>query len=162
MVNNGKNLKILIDAPYSLFGDWSGFSLCYSIRKYLPEAEIYIKKNKILDSTHQYFNWLVRLKIKCFPTAVDIMLPSSCIMIRPIDNSNLEISEAKEDKFTPFVTYSGGCGKFVVCDWINKNEYPFPYADNFMSNDTCVNEIQVLKLWKQMNTLYPLLAGGYV
>jgi hypothetical protein len=29
-----------------------------------------------------------------------------------------------------------------------------------MTEDVCANEIQVLKLWKQMNTLYPLLTRG--
>jgi len=160
MIISGKGLNILIDAPFSIFGDWSAFALCYSIKKYLPESVIYLDKKKSSEAKHQYFRWMTQLKVRHFPPSADISLPSSCLIIRPISDIKNILSEAKEDKFTPFVSYEEGCGKFVMADWINSNEYPFPYADNLMSTDACVNEIQVLKLWKQMNTLYALLVGG--
>lgn len=39
-----------------------------------------------------------------------------------------------------------------MADWINRDECPFPYADKFV-NKACANEIQILRLWKQMNAL---------
>jgi hypothetical protein len=163
MISSGNNLKILIDAPYSFFGDWSGFAICYSIRKYLPEAEVYLDKKK--KSNVQYFNWMEKLKIKYFPTSVDFVLPSHCLAVRTLDDSllltiEILLSESKEDKFTPFVSYKEGCARFVMSDWINSNEYPFPYADKLVNKGMCSNEIQVLRLWKQMNALYPLLVKG--
>jgi hypothetical protein len=163
MIISGKGLNILIDAPFSIFGDWSAFALCYSIKKYLPESVIYLDKKKSSEAKHQYFRWMPKLEVRHFPPSADISLSSSCVIIRPIDSSNdLKniLSEAKQDKFTPFVSYKEGCGKFVMANWINSNEYLFPYADSLMSMDACVNEIQVLKLWKQMNILYTLLVGG--
>lgn len=164
MISSGNNLKIIIDAPYSFFGDWSGFALCYSIRKYLPEAEVYLDKKKS-DAQYQYFKWMEKLKIKHFPHTVDLVLPSHCLAIRPLNDSLLltletVLSESKEDKFTPFVSYKEGCARFVMSDWINSNEYPFPYADKLVDKGMCPNETQVLRSWKQMNALYPLLVKG--
>jgi hypothetical protein len=69
-------------------------------------------------------------------------------------------SEAKEDKFTPFLSYKGGCGRFVMDEWINKDECAFPYVDDLGITSMNANEMQVFKLWKQASSIYPLLAGG--
>jgi len=160
MIVNGKNLKFLIDSPYSMLGDWSSFALCYSIRKFLPEAEIYIKSNKF-----EHFKWANKLKVKYNYNAYDLLLQSTCLMIRPLDDTTIFnvtnlVSEAKLDKFTPFVSYNESCGKFVTADWIHNNECPFPYADKFATKGMCPNELQVLKLWKQVGILYPMLVRG--
>jgi hypothetical protein len=144
-------------------GDWMAFSLCYSLQKFLPDANVFIKYTKNSQISKQLFNWMTSLNIKDINKLSQpyLILESDNIMIRPMENDNKEVcSEVKEDKFTPFVSYQKGCGRFVFSEWINREEYPFSYADSFMTEDVCANEIQVLKLWKQMNTLYPLLTRG--
>lgn len=164
MVINGKNLKLAVNAPYSFLGNWSLFAFSYSVRKFLPEAEIFLVKRKMLNVNEYYFNWIGKFNIKIFKNNADIILPSTCMIIRPIDSSELismeMLSEAKQDKFTPFVSYKSGCGKFVMSDWINTNEYPFLYVDKLAEIGMCPNETQVLKLWKYINTLYPLVVKG--
>ena len=166
MVTSGSGMKILVNSIYSIAGDWMAFSLCYSLQKFLPDAEVFIKYSKKSQISKQLFNWIVNLNIKNINKLSEpyLILESSAIMIRPIEAisyDNKEIcSEAKEDKFTPFVSYQKGCGNFVLDEWINKEEYPFSHADNFMTEDVCANEVQILKLWRQMNTLYPLLTRG--
>ena len=156
--------SFLIYTPYTFFGDWMAFGLCYSIKKLSPESNIMVKPQMTGTVSKQYFNWVSRLSSKIDDTKEIITIESpNIIAIRPFSDEldfKGSCSEAKEDKFTPFVSYQNGCGKFVMADWIDKEEYPFPYADYFMSEDICVNEIQILKLWKQMNVLYPLLARG--
>jgi len=136
------------------------------MQKFLPDANIFIKYTKKSQISKQLFNWMTSLNIKNINKLSQpyITLESNNIMIRPMETisyDNKEVcSEVKEDKFTPFVSYQKGCGRFVLGEWINIEEYPFSYADSFMTEDVCANEIQVLKLWKQMNTLYPLLTRG--
>lgn len=163
MIINGKNLKLVIDAPYSFLGNWSVFALGYSIRKFLPEAEISLIKKKPTND-ECYFTWIKKLKIGHVCDNPHIILPSTCLIIRPIDSDEVVsldmLSEAKQDKFTPFVSYKEGCARFVLSDWINSNDYPFPYADKLADKGMCPNETQVLKLWKQMNALYPIMVKG--
>lgn len=142
------------------------FSLCYSMQKFLPDANVFIKYTKKSQISKQLFNWMTSLNIKNINKLSQpyLTLESDNIMIRPMETISYDdkevCSEVKEDKFTPFVSYQKGCGRFVFSEWINREEYPFSYADSFMAEDVCTNEIQVLKLWKQMNTLYPLLTRG--
>jgi hypothetical protein len=166
MVTSGLGINVLVNSTYNIPGDWMAFSLCYSIHKFLPDASIFIKYTKKSQVSKQLFRWITSLNIKNISKLSEpfLNLESTFIMIRPMETVVFDLaevcSEVKEDKFTPFVSYQKGCGKFVVEEWINKEEYPFAQADSFMTEDVCANEIQVLKLWRQMNTLYPLLTRG--
>lgn len=143
-------MNFLITAPYSLFGDWSAFSLIYSIRKISPDAKIGIKVKKQVSDKH-FFKWLNKFNLNKNLFS-PLVIESSVMMVRFAEE--FSISEAKEDKFTPFVSYKNGCGKFVYSEWIDKEDYPFPYAENFLTQNVCVNEIQIIKTWKQINNLY--------
>ena len=160
MISFGLGIKILINADYGLLGDWSAFSLCYSLRKFLPETEVYLVKTGPKNDK-QYFNWLSKMNIKSAKNlSPTFVFDSTVIMIRPMEDGTTDIlSEAHQDKFTPFVSYKEGCARFVISDWIN-NEYPFPYADRLAKEGMCPNETQVLKLWKQMNALYSIMVKG--
>jgi hypothetical protein len=156
MIISGDGITILVNATNTAMGAWSSFGLYYSIRKFLPNAELLLNRNR--NVSKGYFNWMPRLGVKLLKShKPDIVLSSLTIMAREINGDEL-VSEAKEDKFTPFVSYENGCGKFVVSEWINKEAYPFPYADDFVTDQVCANEIQILRLWKQMNNAYSLLA----
>jgi hypothetical protein len=154
------NPNILVTAPDTFFGDWSSFSCCFSIKKYLPECKIFLQRDKA-QNMKRFFNWQNKLKVKKTLKDVeyDVTLPSWTVMVRSF-NDNFDISEAQEDKITQFVSYKDGCGKFVMGEWIDKREYPFPHADSFVREGMNVNEVQILKLWKQMDIYYPLLARG--
>jgi len=100
-----------------------------------------------------------------------ILRETSLVMTRPIGDDDVEkmrgslcidsfCSEAKDDKTTPFLTFGSGCGNFVTSEWINKDDYPFPYAEKFMTKDACVNEIEIIKLWKHVNHIYSFLLKG--
>lgn len=159
MISGGLGLNILISAPYSMSGDWAAFSLCYSIIKCLPDAKIYLKRitNKLIDT--QYFAWSSKLGISEYRKMTNpFILDCYSLMIRPLEvNAILACSEAKENRLTPLVSYKEGCGSFVFDEWINKDECPFHY--DFMKHDICENEMNVLKLWKRMDTLYQFLGG---
>lgn len=161
MVASGYGLNILIQTPYTFCGDWMAFSLTYSIKKFLPEANISIK----VKSNDVLFKWIARMKISFNENGPMLLMNSNTIMIRSIEQNclpdlNKNVSEVKRDKFTPFVTYQEGCGKFVMAEWINRDENPFSQVDGLVSDDMCANELQVLKLWKKMSPLYTLLAKG--
>ena len=170
MVSSGLGLNILINSDYSAASDWMCFSLCYSIKKVLPEALFAIKFRNIVTEV-QRFVWLNAFITKP-PSSYNLIIDPNVVIIRPISMELQEkiinnllsddelLSEAKEDKFTPFVSYKQGCARFVMSDWINSNEYPFPHADRLANKGMCPNELQVLRMWKQMNTLYALLARG--
>jgi hypothetical protein len=159
MISTGLGISILINAPYTAYGNWMTFGLCYSIRKYLPDAKLYLNRIKEKQIDARFFGWSNKLGIKNQKTMLNpIIMDCHSLMLRPIEIGNpLECSEAKEDKFTPFVSYKAGCGGFVYDEWINKEECPFPHADNFMEHGICINEVAILRLWKQINVLYPFL-----
>jgi hypothetical protein len=162
MISTGLGINILINAPYTMHGDWMAFGLCYSIRKHLPDAKLYLNRIKEKQIDNQFFAWSNKLGVKNQKIMVNpIIINCNSLMIRPIEmGASLDCTEAKEDKFTPFVSYKVGCGGFVYDEWINKDECPFPHAENFMKPDICTNELAILRLWKQINVLYPFLTRG--
>jgi hypothetical protein len=172
MVGTGSYLDFLIKAPYSVFGDWSAFALYYSLEKLLPDANVFLKEDRRNCKFREVFNWVHKCDIKNIKNLPSqfIELDSQTLMIRPVEEDvqkkigNQGIKEfccdAKDDKFTPFVSFSNGCGNFVVAEWIDKDDYPFPHAERFLIDDMCINETEILKFWRRINYIYSYLTRG--
>lgn len=79
--------------------------------------------------------------------------------VRDFEGEDL-ISPSKSDVQTCLVDYSGGCGNFVVYEWINNSKVPFFNAvRRFGTGSLTVNEMAILNVWEQCHNLY-LHAGG--
>jgi hypothetical protein len=166
-------VNVLIESSYSLFGDWSTFGLVYSLRKFAPNVNIHLKYSRKAGG-NQYFVWTRKMKVVVNKN-IDkfVKFNSHILLIHPVDNEILQkldniadisgsefCSEVKQDKFTPFVSFRDGCGNFVMSEWIDKDDCPFPYADYFMTETVSLNETEVIKLWKLMNQVYSYLLKG--
>ena len=176
MISTGQGLSFIIEISYTLFGDWSTFALTYSLKKFLPDCSIYIIKIRDRDPQILYLTWISKLGVKGWKGSNSndfiSIKDTNLVMVRPIEDDIADkiktassiyefCSEAKEDKFTPFLSFKNGCGNFVTTEWINKHDYPFPHAENFMTKEACVNEIEIIKLWKHVNQIYSFLSKGF-
>lgn len=172
----GQNLNFIIKVNYNHIDNWKAFALWYSISKLAPDAVVVIIC-KLLDKIDEdLYVWAKKLGIKVFYKDVDIkgmQLSADFMMVREFTNEDLiylnrndnfyieNISfDVKMDNFCSFVNYSNGCGSFIEANWINKVEPPFSYADGFMTHNATANEVKVLQLWKQMNSLYSFVSGS--
>jgi hypothetical protein len=165
---SGKDTSILIKANYNFFGDWTSFATCYSIIKFLPDAEICIHLNKPKIFDKLFFMWAGKLNIllQSDPKNTELfILKPLVILVREIAKADFYdidklTCDAKSNDFKPFVSYETGCGKFVVSEWIYKEECPFSCVDKLVGDSMTINELQVLKLWKQASLLYKILSKG--
>lgn len=168
MINNlGNNLNIVIQTTFDYFGDWTAFACWYSVSKMLPDANVSLFYPHV-SMKEQVLGWMHRCRVPLFKSKVlpeNTMILDHCtIVARELNDKNVELlnnnllddmlSEAKDEKITPFVSYRNGCGNFVASDWINTKECPFSIADKFMIHTATANEIKVLKLWKQLSIIY--------
>ncbi len=170
----GNNLNILIKCNYSYAHDWMAFACWYSLDKFLPDAKVIIACTPT-DVKEQVFTWPKRVGVPMRRNLVErpvLVLDCDTVIIRDlvdvkylneagqIMNGQEIISEANSEDFTPFVSYKNGCGNFVTAQWINTTECPFPWADRFMTHSATINEVKVLKLWKQLCTTYATVSRG--
>lgn len=153
------------------------FASWYSIQKNLPDAKVLGLCQRTDIQTH-IFRWPIKCKFKFFQYPADknpldfakinnlidkddtvFEISSTTLAVREYEKLHLGPSSAKSDDFTTFVDYSGGCGKFVVSDWIHKSRNPFVNAtQRFTDSDMTVNEAKVLKLFEQMANTYSQVA----
>ncbi len=175
----GKNLNIFISCKYEPAADWMTYASWYSIFKNIPDAEValFVEKTGV---TRHLFAWTYQCRLRCRSVLPDIEGPTLIInddvmAVRPLDETWLikldEVtilkldnfyglcSEAKSSEVTTFVTYKGGCGNFVLPEWIDKERCPFAYAQHFLASDTS-NEQRVFDLWERANLTYSVLHKG--
>jgi hypothetical protein len=138
----------------------------------LPDAMVYLSLDKGNRPNRQLFSWIHKVgdNIKLLKDDISskmIYMDCGTLMIRELTEAQVEkidteipISEAKDDQYTPFVSYRKGCGSFVESEWIDTMECPFSSADRFMTHYANANEIRILKLWKQMSTIYATVSRG--
>jgi hypothetical protein len=177
MRDTGDGLNIVCKTGYSFHDDWMTFACWYSILKSLPDAKFSIFCPSV-DSHGLYFQWAPRCRVNfstILPTNTPLLIvPPLAMAVRSLDQKCVDLlseihfveldgrlcGDVKDDTFLPFVHYQNGCGKFVVSEWINKAECPFPWAERFMTHTATANEVRVLKLWKQLHPLYATVAKG--
>jgi hypothetical protein len=178
MTVNGEDLAVVIRCKYLFSHDWMTFAAWYSLSKMLPDAAVYLSLDKSARTTRQVFSWVPRVGIK-LSSAIDdnlskIHIDCDTLMVRELTEEQAEaisasqggeippelISEAKDDQYTPFVSYRKGCGNFVESEWIDTTECPFSWADRFMTHSANANEVRILKLWKQLTSIYATVSRG--
>jgi len=126
-----------------------------------------LRGTPIIDSLHwankcstpffQYFQETDPFSIIDFGDREKISLPPSVMAVRSYEGDTT-IANVKDETLAAFIDYSGGCGRFVMSEWIHKVEAPFNRAmDRFGNPDLTANEIAILKLWERMNRLYAAL-----
>lgn len=166
--DNGDGMKFCATVDYTYANDWMLFALWYSMQKHLPDAELVINCVPPKKIERQFFVWCKRCKVPfSYVNAFNgIAVPPEIIMVRgfpegtEVKDINDVCSDCRKDLFTPFVSYREGFGNFVTMDWINTMECPFPWADKFMTTLAGVNEVGILKLWKQLGPVYANVSKG--
>ena len=168
----GNGINVIIEAEATPIHDWMAFSCWYSLTKNLPDATVGIRFNS--RDNHNLFQWVKRLKIpRYFANHEGLSFEPSVVMVRELTKVHLELlqenfnivnnyllCDAKVDNIVPFVSFSNGCGAFVTSNWINSMDYPFPWAERFMTSTSTTNEVRILKLWKQLSPLYTTVSRG--
>jgi len=135
--------------------DWMSFASWYSLSKRLPDSAV------VLEVRHCHlFSWARRLGVRIAGQSENsFKISPSVVAVRDFDG-DASISPAKTEIQTCLVDYSGGCGNFVVGDWINNSKVPFFNAvKRFGTGSLTVNEMAILNVWEQCHNLY-LHAGG--
>jgi len=163
----GSHLGVLIDCEYLPGHNWMAFAACYSLYKNLPDAQAVVLVRRGV-SPFSLFGWCYRLGVPLLQYCRDlkesellknyekiIKIPPTVMALRSFEEYGLLGPESvKSSDFPTFVDYSGGCGRFVLSEWINKPEGPFRNADRFTTGDLTANEMKVLGLWGQMTRVF--------
>lgn len=155
----GKNLLIVVDCDYSFSHNWMAFTLWYSLRKNLPDAEMVLNVVR-KSSPVELFSWAVKFKVRLSYSKFlldDITdrqilhLPPHVMAVRDFSGGvPLGPVDIKSDYFSVFVDYKSGCGAFVTAEWINRKDIPlFNATKKFFTKNISVNESKGLKLWER-------------
>jgi hypothetical protein len=151
----GKGLGIVIYSKSVLEHDWMSFACWYSIKKFLPDAEIIL----ICERGNVVFNWTYKFGVKTiyntnYKFSNDLFIVEiqpSVMAVRPIVDV-LGPIDAKSSQIATFVDYDNGCGNFV------KEATP-PFGKKFVNIDVSPNEIKIFKLWEDCLKIYSFLSG---
>lgn len=173
MNDNGNGLTFVIECQQLYADDWLAFASWYSLSKNAPDAKVVI----LVERPKNLFLWTkkvgVEIKHEISLNPYFYQFKPNTLLIREFSTWHLEefekslgpklpellVSEAKNDEFTPFVSYET-CGSFVMGNWINTLECPFSLADKFMTHLACANEVRILRLWKQISSVYATVSRG--
>jgi hypothetical protein len=159
MMNTGNGLRLLIRCNYLSHHNWMSFISWFSIKKYLPDAEICVQcdRNKFVNCS--LFEWVKKLNVDFSysrlqsPLLGFIEIPCDVMAIGEWDNK-LNIIDAKSNDISAFCTYRNGCGNFVMADWINSILPPFDKVDIFKKEGMTINEAKILEIWKKGLSIY--------
>jgi len=162
----GNNLQIIIDCDYNAESNWMAFASWYSINVNLPDAQVVISPKRGLGN-FLFFNWTYKCDVPCIfhSSKLDIYKTFNNMMVIPCSvmavRSYSEFGEVgplsvKSVELPTFVDFSGGCGSFVLSEWINRIvDDPFASAWNrFASYGLTANERKVLKFWEKMAPIF--------
>lgn len=143
--------RIVIECSCSPCHDWMAFAAWYSFRKMIPDVEVCLD----VEIDRPMFRWMHIFSSK--RTAGpwrDVVFPPTVIAVRDFEG-DWTPAPSRSNSQTCLVDYSGGCGSFVVAEWINRNRHPFHRAlMRFGRADMTVNEVAVLKMWERCESLY--------
>lgn len=154
----GENLNLVINCDHVPGHNWMSYLCWRSIRKNLPDANIYIfcKRRNV---TGNLFLWTKKLKVffKMYNTEESflgflenlsfpvIILPPFCLAFMDFEECNLDpnkiihnkinylketelFCDSKSEEFNIFCSYENGWGNFETNKWINKIESPLSKA----------------------------------
>ena len=160
----GNNLGIIIDCNFTILDHWMSFASWYSFYKNLPDAQVALVCKRGV-STYNLYSWCHRFGIKLFQYSQNynekqlvanvekIIKIKPCVMAIRSCEEDLVFGplSVKNEEFSVLVDFSGGCGTFIIADWIDIVNGPFKSAlQKFSTNELTVNELRVLRLWEKM------------
>lgn len=145
-----------IQADYTLESDWMAFALWYSIKRYLPDAKIFILLPK-KPFKQILFKWLDKCKVRRLTSGHEgLLLPDHCIMIRePLDYCIKDemIQDINSDGSPVFIKFGNKIGNLDIAEWATKTKIaPF----NFTWQCETKHEQAVAQLWRLMSQHYQL------
>lgn len=156
----GKGLNIVLLCEYTPSHDWMSFASWYSVYHNLPDAQLGIFCKRIGTRT-QLFQWTFKCKVPFIQYSSEYVVPEGAMVITPdtmavttYDETALGPIDVKSDENSTFVSYLGGCGQFVLSEWINTSRNPFNITSRLYSNNLSVNEYRVFKLWDKCHKFY--------
>lgn len=154
-----KDLAIVIECDPIFLHNWMSFISWYSIQKKIPDAKVFIKYSKNINT----FPWAYKMGVKKFTQNdrkfIKIIDPS--VMAVREFSGNLDVVSSKTNISATFVDYRFGCGNFELNEWANSKVAPFADAHKKFSNlELTINEYAVLDIWEQSCSLYKELLGG--
>ena len=156
-------LKFAINCEYVPHHNWMSLASYYSIQKLLPKSEIIVLCKRKFP-TRDLFKWPQKCNVDFLTYSNDyklddyIIISPTTMAVRAYDEIPLGPISVKSSDMAVFVDYDEGCGKFVVCEWINKVKPPFVKAvSRFALEGMTANEMKVLKLWEKVSRLCAFL-----
>ncbi|MCK9458397.1 MAG: hypothetical protein M0R80_01990 [Proteobacteria bacterium] len=167
----GNDLCVVIECENKPIYSWMGFVSWYSVVKNLPNAEVIVVCKRSKDEpSKECFTWARRANIQFFfyensynlktDKKIVIKINSHVVVLREYDPQLLGPVDAKSDVLATFIDYSGGCGKFVMSEWINREVGLIQDVSKFASSEMSINEMKLLNLWEKSYQLYANLEGG--
>lgn len=143
--------RIVIDCECTPCHDWMAFASWYSFRKFLPDRRVSIR----VRLGKPLFRWVSRLSSFTKEIERGEMSISPAVFAARDFVGDWSVSPAKSPLHTCLVDYSGGCGNFVLNDWINTIRHPFYKATlRFGTSAMTANEMAVLRFWESCEGLY--------
>lgn len=138
--------------------DWMAFSSWYSFKKFLPDCIVSLETKLTLPM----FGWANRAGVRIVrQSKADVKFSPFIMSIRDF-NGDMSICSSKSQDQHCFVDYSGGCGDFVVEQWINRKEVPFYKALRRFGSyqNLTVNEVAILEFWEKCHQIYRVMGGS--
>jgi hypothetical protein len=168
----GGGLGILIRCEPEPHHGWMSFSLWYSINKSLPDASVAVACRRGIPAPH--FRWCWKLKVPYFQHDGDplssaraknhfrdvepLLVGPSVVAVREYGVSEVGPVPAKSEGYAMLVDYGGGCGKFVLSDWIHKRKNPpFDALASLRTAGMTANELKVFSVWDRCRPLYAVV-----
>lgn len=162
-MDDNKNVAVVIKAEG--YPVWMTRAAWYGAHKNLPDAKIIVLLDRLNPSLDMY-RWVTKVGAKLLLSGslekfsdceVEYVVPATTVAVRPYDKNNVGPSSSKTNDQTTFVDYSDGVGRFVIEQWIDRNDVPFSLTKRLATNDMTVNELAVLKLWERLNMIHHTL-----
>jgi hypothetical protein len=163
----GSNLGILIDCDYKPGHNWMSFAACYSIYKNLPDAQVVVLVRRGV-SPFSLFGWCYKFGVPILQYCRDLnkskllgncekvlKIPPMVMALRGFEEfGTIGPVSVKSEDFSTLVDYSGGCGKFVLSEWIDRPDGPFRFTNRLAAAELTPNELKVFGLWEQMARVF--------
>jgi len=149
ITSSGDNLNVFIARSESIHEGWMSYACWYSLKRFLPDAQVYLLPNKKLNPYICYWAYSRGVKAQS-PDANALIVSSDMMMVRSFTTKNLKdlrtyfqenapcfldqtnlCSSCQNTEAVPFIHYAE-CGKFNKKEWIKKERRdPFAIAHQF-------------------------------
>lgn len=161
ITSTGSGLSLLINCWYVPHHHWMTFASWYSVKKFLPDAEVSIHCNRQNgDYRWPLFGWAVKLRAKFSynrpKNFSGLEIQANTMAVRTWQQNDNQVVMANSNEISTFVNYGDGCGNFVMAEWINSLAAPFEKVPNLINGrmELTLNERKVFDIWEQLLPVY--------